>query len=153
MKYLMRFLQRLKQQAFYIVFFAVAFAVIGYTVPRIYLQYFDKTIYYSLELPIKVDKKVYKPCEFLQASADRISLVNTMGTSIRELVLIKDDRKVFEKSVDIAIPKGQKKVSVTWQLPCDTEEGTYFWRGGIEYTVQGIYKYFIFYTEEFEVIK
>lgn len=138
----------------HIVIFSAAFMVIGYYLPKIYIQYFDKRVYYEITNPITVEKKVNNKCEFIDAYINRRALVPIKGSSVRQLTLIRVDGKYqrianFETPVQADI--GETTMIVHWLLPCDIPIGTYFFEGTLEYKVYDITRYTHFYTENFIV--
>ncbi len=139
-------------------FFAFMFTMIGLTFPEFYFKYLDRTEYYTIEQPISVDKITYTPCEKTILTIKRNSLVNTVANSAIDLNLVKADGKVVRIldahiTVESSIAKGSKIIDVAFTLPCDLDNGTYFWQGTIVYRVRKQEKFYPFITENFQVAR
>lgn len=154
------FKNRVVDQMVYILFFMTFFSVLGYFIPKIYYMYFDKTIYYQVKLPIKTEKVVYHPCEYVKVSVERKSLVDLSAEAIIELRLIKEDgsgnREILNKEnrkLTILKSKDDKfnVIGSYWYLPCKIYGGRYVFEGTVSYEVNGIKKYTPLQTEEFIV--
>lgn len=134
-----------------ILVFATAFSVLGYMIPRIYFATFDKTAYYFIKSPIAVEQKLYKPCDDVLVHLYRESLINTTAVGVKELVLVKSNEEVARGKDDLAITVGNTNIDVKWALPCNIDQGEYYFRGVVTYTVNGLEKSTTFETEKFTV--
>lgn len=143
------------EKIFHVVFFALAFVVIGKLLPDIYYHYLDQTQYYSIDIPVRVDKTVYHPCDTLIMDVSRNSLVDTDATSYLELVLVRDSGANIEVSKftrQIVLSKGQQEIGVPLPIDCNLTPGTYFYQGIVGFTVNGVDKHTPFNTDSFQVI-
>lgn len=141
----------------YALIFALLFSGIGYYAPAFYLENIDKTEYYTMQQPLKMDKITYKPCDTTVLTTTRKSLVDTNITFTRDLKLIRiiDEAHVTIPQArfisDQIVSKGIKVISVALPLPCDLEDGTYYWEGNGIYKVRNIEKNYIYISDSFEV--
>lgn len=143
------------EKLFHVVFFALAFVLMGKFIPEIYFKYFDKTEYYTVEIPILLDKKEYKACETLIMEIKRNSLVNTDATSYLELILVRESgaNQEFDRiTKQIVLDKGQKEIGVPLPIPCNSIPGTYFYQGVVGFTINGIDHHTPLKTDTFKVI-
>ena len=146
---------RIVDYLMHILGFAAFFMIIGYYLPKIYIQYFDKRVYYEITNPITVEKKVNYSCNYVDAYIHRKALVPIKGSSVRQLTLIRIDGKYqrianFETPVQAEV--GEATVIAHWQIPCDIPLGTYFFEGTLKYKVYDINRYTHFYTENFDIV-
>ena len=134
--------------------FGILFAVIGYAVPRTYYQFFDKTEYYKIKSPIEVEQKAYQPCQNVKVYLVRNSLIDSQGTSIINLSLLKENsrERVSQQVKEVSMTKGEGIIITSWQLPCNIEPGQYFFEGSVKYKVRDFEKYTPFNTVNFEVV-
>lgn len=130
---------------------AMLFILVGYYMPKIYLDYFDTNKYYSLELPIKVDKKIYMACDKVIWNMVRTSKADIDAMATVELILLKDNVEVSRELIPLAAEKGTLPVSTYHKLPCDLESGEYKYNGIVSYEYKGNIKHYHFYTENFFV--
>ena len=146
-------LEHLKESIFSIVLFATLFSVLGYYIPRAYFTWFDQTVYYTIKVPVEVEKDVYKSGDIVTVRIERSALIDTQGISIRELILVdeKGNREVFRYNTNLAINAGKEDVTVDWLLPPNIKDGVYFFQGVVSYPVREITKVTPFCTERFEV--
>lgn len=145
---------RIREQFVYMAVFATCFVVMGHFLPRVYLQYFDRTEYYKIELPIPVADFDYRPGDFVNVFITRTSMIDNDGVSIIQLNLLRKDAQVERVSHEvrqISMPKGSGTVVVGWKLPEDISSGNYFFDGVVTYEVQGIKKHTKFVTDLFQV--
>lgn len=143
------------EKLFHVTFFAVAFVLMGKFIPEIYYQYFDKTKYYTIEVPVLIDKMEYRACDTLVMEVRRNSLVDVDAKSYLEMVLIRSngsDMEVSRLTREIVLEKGQSKVGVPLPIPCDSVPGEYFYRGIVSFTINGVDKDTPFHTTGFNVI-
>lgn len=142
-----------KDSVFHMVFFATLFAVLGYYLPKAYFTWFDQTVYYSIKVPIEVEKEAYKAGDIVTVEIDRTALITTQGISIRELILVdeKGNKEVFRYNNNLAINAGSEKLNVEWLLPPNIKDGVYFFQGVVSYPIRGITKFTPFCTEKFTV--
>lgn len=150
---LKHFMVHLKSSFFSIVFFACLFSLLGYFIPKAYFTWFDKTVYYTIKVPIEVEKEVYKSGDIVTVKIERNALIDTQGISIRELILVNQNgnNEVFKYNTNLAINVGKEIVYVDWLLPPNIKNGVYFFQGIVSYPVRGITKFTSFCTEKFEV--
>lgn len=143
----------IKDSIFSIVLFAALFSVLGYYIPRAYYTWFDQTVYYSIEVPIQVEKEVYKSGDIVTVQIKRSALIFTQGISIRELTLVDQNgnHEVFTYNTNLAINEGSEIVTADWLLPPNIKNGVYFFQGVVSYPVRGITKFTPFCTEKFTV--
>jgi hypothetical protein len=151
------FRNKLREQLFHMVLFATLFTLIGWAVPDIYVKYLDKTEYYKIEVPIRVEKQLYQACDYVDVYIKRNSLINTNAKVILELTLIRNSGQeldeVYRETRDIVIQTGETTQIAHWPLPCFIKPGTYYFGGNANYKVNGIDKYTPFKTEAFQVIE
>lgn len=140
-----------KESAFHMIFFAILFSMLGYYIPKAYFTWFDHTSYYSIKVPIEVEKEIYKSGDIVSVEVDRTAIFDTQGTSIRELILVGDNgnKEIFRYNTNLSINSGREKISVDWLLPPKIKDGIYFFQGVVSYPVRGITKFTPFYTEKF----
>ncbi len=135
--------------------FGILFVLCGYYIPRIYLEYFDKTVYYTMDLPVTVDKDVYCAGDVMKLSSSKGSLLDARLDITGELVLIKIDslEEVYRASEAFPTTKGSEDFITAIKLPDDLEAGSYKWQGVVNYSVKGVDKVFVWYSEEFVIIE
>lgn len=134
--------------------FSAIFTALGYFIPNFYYRYVDKTQYYTIEQPISTDKKIYKPCEVVKATIKRTALIDTTGSSVIDLLLIRQDNiteKVMNLNRTMAIPKGSRTLVVNWDLPCELVDGTYYWQAVVKFYVRGVEKNYSYFSDTFAV--
>jgi len=134
--------------------FGILFAVIGYAVPRTYYQFFDKTDYYQIKTPIEVEQVAYKQGQAVKVYLVRNSMIDSQGTSIINLSLLKENsrERVSQQVKEVSMTKGEGIIITSWELPCDIKPGQYFFEGNIKFKVREFEKYAPFYTVNFEVV-
>ena len=145
----------LPNRLMFALFMAVLSMVLVKVTGDVYFRYFDKTVYYSIEQPISVDKKFYNPCDVTKATIKRVSMIDTTGSSVVDLILMNADNqqeKIANLNRTMAIPKGTRTIVVDWPLPCNIPEGRYFWQAVVKYSVRGIEKSYGYLTETFNVV-
>lgn len=137
--------------------FAFHFMLIGWLVPELYFKYFDNTNYYTVVQPVPVDKKWYKPCDDVQVTATRTSLVNVNLDVNIELILRKDGDTIFKvpngkvhRTATVQQGKGVT-ILVTYPLPCDLPPGLYYWQIIATYKVHGYDRTYLAVTDTFNV--
>lgn len=152
-KKLSNFVSKLKDQIVFMILFAVAFVFLGQAIPEVYFEYLDKTVYYSMDLPLKVEKKEYKPGEIVRLSMVRNSKLEMTAVSVTELVLIdgKTKEEVARVTRDLSITKGTESICISFTLPENLKDGEYLYQGTINYKFQGLTKFFNFYSEHFVI--
>ena len=145
----------LHQRVLYALLGAIAFSLLFKILPETYFNYVDKTTYYEIENQIKVESKIYKPCDNVNVIITRKSLIDGQGDSIINLSLVKEGvttrERVSTTEKRVSISKGVGTIITPWALPCGINDGKYYFEGTIKYTVRGILKYTAFNTETFEV--
>lgn len=143
--------EHFKKSIMHILFFACAFAILGYYIPRCYFTHFDKTVYYRIDNPVEIEKEVYASGDKVTATITREALIDLQAVSIKELALVNSNKEVAHEKTDLAINAGKEVVNTVWCLPQNLEDGIYYFRGVISYSIRGIEKTTTFYSEEFEV--
>lgn len=125
----------------------------GYYLPRIYLTYFDKREYFKMELPMTVEKKVYKPCEHVTFIAKRTSEADLLINIHSEFVKSNEGalNSVYSEERTRTIRKGEQLATIEYMIPCYFKDGVYFTSGTISYEIQGVRKYFFFLSDSFTV--
>lgn len=136
---------------------AVLLTVLGFYIPKIYFHYFDNKVYYKINNPITVEKKINTDCSFIDAYINREALVPIKGSSVRQLTLIRVDKGGIKQRMknfhtEMQAEVGKATVVAHWELPCGLPDGTYFFEGTVSYMVRDITKYTHFYTENFEIV-
>lgn len=134
--------------------FGVLLAMLVNSRNDLYYKYIDKTVYYSIESPARLDKRVYKACDKQMATLTVHSKISGTATNNRELVLerVSDQKEVvFRTETDVVVEVGDPRtVKVPLTLPCSLEIGEYAWRSSTEYyTPQGIRRFAGWTTEDF----
>jgi len=154
MKKLNNFYHDLKNAFSHIVMFGLAFAIIGYLVPHTYYEFFDRSTYFTLELPIKIAKKVITPCESNTILMTRFASQDISAVISIQMVLEKyeGDEMIKSETYKTPISKGQKTVVISWKMDCDIELGTYYYHGVVSYMPHSQEFFTPFYTEKFEVV-
>ncbi len=142
-----------QESIFHIIFFASLFSLLGYYIPKAYFTWFDHTVYYTIKVPIDIEKEIYKSGDIVGVEIERTALFDTQGISIRELILVdeKGNREIFRYNTNLAINAGKEKMNVDWLLPPNIKNGVYFFQGVVSYPIRGITKFTPFYTEKFTV--
>lgn len=138
--------------------FAIIFLVIGELVPNIYFRYLDRTVYYSVTQPVSVDKNVYKPCGTTILTTKRTSMIDTTAAFYRDLRLVRSDGAQLkvsntETNTQGIVRSGSQLVSIGIKLPCNLQDGQYFWNVLMTYNYQGNPKTYGYITETFRVYK
>lgn len=121
-----------------------------------WFQYFDKTAYLQIIQPVSIDKKTYKPCDNTVLTATFTSLIDVNVRSLTQLVLVRDNGASIRVGTPIV---GQTPIRAMKQhvisgaipLPCDLDEGRYFWQGNGEYEVHGHKRTISFISDTFNV--
>lgn len=141
-------------------FFCMFFAVMGWFLPRIYLQYFDKTEYYKVKSPAQIVQKIYKPCDTVPVTIRRTVLIDLRAHSTINLILKSDDGKIKygQGSRELIITKtnGEEPITALWKIKdeeggCNIPNGIYYYDALVEYQIQGITKQTFFTTDTFVV--
>lgn len=134
--------------------FGILFSVVGYAVPRTYYQFFDRTNYYQVKSPIDVEQVAYQPCQAVKVYLVRNSLIDSQGTAIINLSLLREDsrERIAQQIKEVSMTKGEGIIITSWPLPCDVKPGQYFFEGSIKYSVRDFQKFTPFYTVKFEVV-
>lgn len=140
----------------YAIIFAFVFSVVGYLVPDAYYRYLDDTKYLTVRQPASLDQKTYEPCSPTGIVTRIESQVDLQVTSLTQLVLVRADND-FERVGDVltddipirALEDHIMRTNV--ELPCNIEDGIYFWQGNMNYKIRGYNKNVSFITETFTV--
>ena len=140
----------------HMVIFAAAFTIIGFYAPKIYLHNFDKTEYYKVVLPVKIEHKTYYPGDYVDIYFERTALIPIRGQSTIVLTLVNDkgvrERMSYEVREVIA-DVGTAPVIAHWVLPMTISHyGVYFFDGVLTYPIDGTTRSYHFYTEKFNII-
>jgi len=130
---------------------AMLFVLVGYYLPKIYFEYFDKTDYYSVSVPIEVNKNLYGPCEKVIWTMHRKALIDIDAMATTELILMRGNEEVYRNQIPLALEKGEYDVTTFQTLPCVLEDGEYFYRGIVSYRLNSSLKRFSYYTNPFRV--
>ena len=133
----------------HIAIFAAVGVVLGYYMPKVFFEYIDKTQYYTIEIPISVDKRVYKPCDRVTWIIKRNSKIDFEAVSTVELVLIKDNEEVARETRPLFIEKGDAIVRTKMTLPCLLDTGEYRYHGIIVFRHNEVTKHLTLKTEPF----
>jgi hypothetical protein len=145
------FVKNIKNAFWYIVVSSTMFILVGYYLPKIYFDYFDMTDYYSVSVPIEVDKNLYTPCEKVVWTMHRKALVDIDAMATTELILMKGNEEVYRNQVPLVLEKGEYNVKTSQTLPCVLTSGDYFYRGIVSYRINGSLKRFSYFTNPFIV--
>lgn len=146
-----------RQQFKYMVFFSLVFTLLSVGLKQgaeVYFMYFDNTQYYTVEVPVLTDKKVYTPCSDVNLLITRNSLIDSQGEAVVALTLVQTDglhKRVERYNRHIVIKKAKGTVVVPFLLPCQLTDGQYYFEGNVKYTVRGIQKNTHYYTDIFSV--
>lgn len=140
---------------FFALIFATIFVVLGYFTPRLYLQYIDTTEYYSVEKPVLVDKHIYKPCDTINTTFVRTSLVEGTAHGTVQLFLIDENeitkiKPLFDGNI-VIMRTNKKTIHTSYILPCDIKNGSYYIQAIVKYQIQGIQKIYSWSTETFVI--
>jgi len=138
---------------------ATCFTIIGALFPMLMRQFRpDNTVYFKYaEVPIKVNKTVYQPCDPVIGAVVRIATVNTHGTFFRDLILVRENGSgeneinIHQDKIENSITVGQDRRNIVLDLPCTLENGTYFWKGLVVYKVKNQERTYEWNTEKFQV--
>jgi hypothetical protein len=163
-QHLIHFKNRLEEQIVFILLFVAVFISIGIFLPYTYYHYFDKTEYYKIFNPIKIEQKVYSPCaieadKYVDAYLHRIALVPLQTTAIAELTLLRADGardEVARFTKNLAADIGEQTIIIHLDLPCTVNNkkissGKYIYQGTVSYIIRDILKVTQFMSEEFTV--
>ena len=141
---------------------AMIFAFIFIATPKLltdfYFHYLDQTQYISITQPMSIDKKTYKPCEPVIVTTRLTAKIDADVTSLTQLVLMKDDistvriGRVMESKTPVRA-LDPHSVSSAIPLPCDLEDGRYFWQGNASYFIRGYEHTISFVSDTFNVYK
>lgn len=131
--------------------------VVGFLLPDFYHKYLDFNEYLVIRYPISVDKTEYKPCEYQTLFSTYTAQFNVNVESHNELNRLNEDGSFTKVYSEIKYKNFDKAVgrpySVQLQIPCDLEDGTYFWSGIKEYKINSHIKGYSFTTDSFDVRK
>lgn len=149
-----------RQRFFYMLLFASIFSIIGYFLPKVYLQYFDKTPYVDVIETVSFDKKVYAPCDTAVAKLKvKLSIDSKTQTSTRLLKILTDKQppdnfqiidSTNSENFVIAQPEVQTYF-IDYPIPCNLPDGAYLFRAEIRYWVNGVEKNEPFETALFSI--
>lgn len=135
--------------------FAASFAVLGYYIPKTYLNYFDETEYYKIYSPISIENNTkHYACDKVDVIFIKESLIEGRGVANIALNLVKADsnnekiRVSFQEEI-VPITKGKSIITTSWKLPCDIKAGEYAFEGVLSYDVNNVKKTHLFYSEKF----
>lgn len=135
------------------------FVVLGHYTPLIYYQHIDTTEYYQVRLPIKVEPKMYKPCDLVTIYIERRALADLSAEANIELRLVKEggtgreiiDRQTKKLSIQKSLDGNFQTITSHWELPCTIKDGIYLFEGIANYHIHGIQKHTALRTQEFIV--
>ena len=103
--------------------------------------------WYSIQSPVFVIDKIYKPGDYVELELNRSALINIAGKATRELIRIKkaEEYEVLTVNIDTDIEKGQKRKILYFKLPTQKEcpqliEGDYIWFGNVQYSPFGVFR-------------
>lgn len=149
--------EHLPKRVGWAVAFALVFIIIGLFLPDLYYKYLDQTQYYSVQQPIPVAQKWYKPCDDVVMTAIRDSRFDVSGTVQTDLVLKQGNNEIFKVpnvkfNRGISVKKGNSvTVSFSYRLPCDLADGVYYWQLSFSYKVRGFDKEYVAISDLFNV--
>lgn len=150
------FLQELRERRFYVLLFAVLFSLLGRFLPNAYYQYFDRTEYYSIEIP-QIEDKNLKVCDDVNYFYKRIAKQNLQFAVRVDLILFESGRPEHQIHTWVAEPNnaeaGELIIENKRELPCDMPEGFYKLRFFYNYDVYGVEKVYTKDSELFQVSK
>lgn len=139
------------------ILFAFIFAITGRVVPDNYYRFGDNTRYITIDSPVNVDRKFFKPCDKVVLTASLSSLIDVDVMVLNQLVLVKDDGieyNLTDSLVQFYAPIRKSEPHTTsypYPLPCNIESGRYFWKGSITYTYRDVAKTVGFISQTFNV--
>lgn len=146
----------LRPRFLYAVLFAFLFSFMGWAIPEVYFRYLDKTEYLVVQQPVSVDRKLYAPCERTRLTTKLEAKVDVNVKSLTQLILTneKGDKIRASEVIEAEAPilaDDEHIVSGWLNLPCDLEEGLYYWQGNATFEVNGNEKTISFISETFTV--
>jgi len=137
---------------------AIVFPLISRSIFDVYYQYIDTRQYVTFSQPISVNRKLFKPCDQIVLTAKVKAMIDTNLSSLTQLVLVQIDgstqRVGGSIQRNIPIRKAEEHVvSRVLNLPCELDDGLYYYQGNVAYDVFGNEKTFSFITDTFSVNK
>lgn len=145
-----------------VMLFITSFNVVGYLLPQIYYQYFDRTEYLKFQDSVEVTLDKYKVCDDVELTFRREAAEDLEYQSITQLVLYQiyqeeaepnTFKKLFFEPQYGIIKKGATNIKIAVPLPCAVEPGEYYFEGAYNYQVKNIKRNTYWTSERFDVIK
>jgi hypothetical protein len=141
---------------FYTILFFALFSILGYFIPRLWIQY-GGVEYYKVEQPVPVNQDTYRPCDTIVATVVRTSLVNVSAHSTVQIYLVNaktlakfdpifDGNVIIEKS-------DHQTYYISHALPCTLPDGQYYLQSLVKFPLLGIEKTYLWKTDAFTVDK
>lgn len=148
--------KHLAQRILMAIIVGTLFSFMGWAIPEVYFKFLDDTQYLTITQPISIDKKEYAPCEKTTLTTKMRAKVNVTVRSLTQLVLTNDkgDKFIVGDIFNAEAPiRAQEEHSISGKLPlpCDLEDGLYFWEGNATYYVRGYEKNLSFISDTFIV--
>lgn len=146
----------------YALIFAGLFSMVGYFVPKIYLQYFDTKNYITFTQPVTFNRKIVHKCDTVIATTRVKSLVSSKTELQTKIVRIYKDgslKGVFQypKSDSFTVTTGEegKLYTIPIRLPCDKvnfEPGVYIFEAVLFYRVGGVEKTYDIVSDQLTIV-
>jgi hypothetical protein len=149
--------KHLPGRIFWAVIFAALFSSVSFAIPQTYYKFIDTTEYLTIDSPISVDGTYYKPCDLVSVGAGIESKIDVEAIVLTELVLVKDngDTTRIDGSQIVQQAPFRKSehrlISSYLKLPCELEDGRYYWQGNAVYMIRGFERTESYISETFNV--
>lgn len=154
------FVAQAKMQLPKMIIMACFFSIVGYYIPKIYLEFLDKKDYIEIRQPVSPEFPSYNRGEKIGLIINRRSFINTVVAQQAKLVHVNGalitrqlDARYVSKDIAIENTKGEWvaiKTDGTY-IPCDAIPGRTFIQVVFQYSVDGIAKNYNYVTEVFQV--
>lgn len=138
-----------QQRLLWMLVWSAILIILGYFIPRLYIQYIDPREYIHILQDISFDRKVYAPCDTATAKVTAQLDVNSAVETNTRMMKVQTDRQPpdnfqiisnsHSKGFVIAQPTPQV-YTVDYPIACDLPDGVYMWRAETTYKVSGIEK-------------
>lgn len=149
--------EQIASRVFWALIFGMIFAIIGRVVPDTYYRYLDPVHYLHIDSPVNVDRNFFKPCDKVVLTSSLYALTDVQVVILNQLVLVKDDGTEYQlpdSLIELRVPIRKSEphtVSYPFPLPCNLEDGRYFWKGTVTYEYNYIEKTIGFISQTFNV--
>lgn len=144
---------------FHMVFFSLAFSLIGYFLPKTYFEFFDNRKYIEIKQPVPTEFNSYKRGEMISMIISRKSIINSNTEYRARLLHINGDVVATQlqspdcpSNVLINKTNGYEIIRTnTTYIPCNAVPGRNLLQGIFTYEVNGVEKTYTIMSQVFEV--